>query len=217
MAKPPVPPDLVAQFTDWQQGRTGAKNRLLDAVRPWLRDLAEYHFGRNRPLRRRVLPSDIAQEALMTIDAALSKPGKWDTVSMFIGYARLAVLSRGTDQAREQGRAMRDYRRHRSNPPAASGSDRLSNLAQPDPRPDPATADRNHAIHKCMQSLANPKDRNILHMYYFEGRTAPEIAKQLGVKEDTAFKRLASARKKLGQKLREAGVVEVEENQIQDS
>ena len=53
--------------------------------------------------------------------------------------------------------------------------------------------------------LLSPKERQIIHLYYYEDIPLADIAKLIGISEEAARKRLSRARKTLGEKIKENG------------
>lgn len=51
--------------------------------------------------------------------------------------------------------------------------------------------------------LLSPKERQIIHLYYYEDIPLADIAKLIGISEEAARKRLSRARKTLGEKIKE--------------
>ena len=78
-----------------------------------------------------------------------------------------------------------------------------------DPAADPElaiqTKDRNDILRQCLKQLS-PAQREVIDLIYYHEKSAAEVAAIVGIPRNTVKTRMFSARKKLSELLKEAGV-----------
>jgi RNA polymerase sigma-70 factor (ECF subfamily) len=86
-------------------------------------------------------------------------------------------------------------------------SDVAADLEDPADNPEVATGakDRNAILRKCLTQLP-PAQREIIDLVYYHEKSAGEVAAIIGIPRNTVKTRMFSARRKLSELLKEAGI-----------
>jgi RNA polymerase sigma-70 factor (ECF subfamily) len=184
--------------SDWSRliaaasiGETGAWQRIIEELRPLLRQIADRELDSG--LRHRVEPSDIVQESLA--DA-------WKAWAVFKGRSKAELIAwlqtilehNVQDAVREHIEAeKRSVKQERSlDELRSSGADRrdLFASAELSPRSQVARRESLGRLSRFLDDLP-PRQRQAVHMRYIERCTLKEIAAGFGLSENAAAQLIA--------------------------
>jgi RNA polymerase sigma factor (sigma-70 family) len=189
-----------------QGGDAAAMDRLLAELRPHLERIARDYA---EPDRAAESASDLVQEAELRawqkIDQFCGGPDDQQTLAMFRAWAGQIVRRVGLD-------ARRNSATQRRSPPGAilrlgpaAGSTTGGGLQPAGSEPTPSARLRSdeaaQRVRAAIQDLPDPGDREIVGLYFFEGKTLSEIAKLLGIGYEAAKYRYRAAMERLERSL----------------
>ncbi len=177
-------PDVVAA----QAGDREAFARLVDAYRNVVCSIV------TAVLRDLEASEDVAQEVFV---AAWTGLGKLRNPASFLPWLRQLARNQARFFARTRARRLRREQ-------AADHDDVLASVADPSPSATQTlvTAEQLELLAEALDEL--PDDaREVVTLYYREGRSARQVAELLGIREDAVKKRLERARALLRRELLE--------------
>jgi RNA polymerase sigma factor (TIGR02999 family) len=178
---PSAPTGVVTTLLrDLAAGREGTLPRLLEAIYPDLRRLAEHHFRREREASI-LQPTALVHEAYLRLVA--HEEHNWQNRAHFFGAA-----------AHIMRRILVDYARAQKAQKRGDGSETI-----PIDDVDVAASDRGLdliALDAALDALErlSPRQARIVQLRYFGGLTVREVAEALGVTTRTVDREWAIAR-----------------------
>jgi RNA polymerase sigma-70 factor (ECF subfamily) len=179
------------------KGDAAAIAVLLQAYRDRMRQAIAIRMDAR--LARRVDPSDVIQEALITAAARLPDYAVNRPIALY-PWLRQIAMERLIDIQRRHSALKRDVRRECELPLTDQSISQLASQFVDQKESSPTQGidhqEQREAIYKALQSLS-PVNREILVMKYLEGMPNPEIADALSLTEASVKARQRRALQKL--------------------
>jgi RNA polymerase sigma-70 factor (ECF subfamily) len=165
--------ELADLLSKARQGKEGALERLLERLRPWLRQRAEKRLGQG--LGARLDGSDVVQEVHLRLWDHFDQ-FRGDTVGQLLAWVDGIVDNCITDCRRRQGAAKRNVGVE------VAGGDRFPGLAADATTPSQG-AMRNEDAARLAEALQHLSEtqRLVFRLRFFEGLPFEEVAHRAGV------------------------------------
>lgn len=198
--------DLVQRA---RAGEAEAIDRLCALVRPYLLRLAEQALGPGWPHKS---VSDLTQETWIRAWQGMKTFRGGDNDAQ-TGALLRAWLRRTLNNVRKNDRRFETARKRKQPTPMlpidpggaadaeAGGVDPPAH--EPSPSENVRAAERTYLVHEALRKLADPMDREIVRLRFFEGLSFPKIGERFGRDESTIRERFQDILQKLAQELKE--------------
>jgi RNA polymerase sigma-70 factor (ECF subfamily) len=197
MDHPPGFHDLLARA---RAGDRAATDELLALVRPWLEQVARNHAPPPGPDGS---TSDIVQEAWLRAWQKLDQfQGAGDEVqalAMFRAWLARIVSRVGLNAVRDAAAAQRS-------PPGGllrlDGVDGAAPAEEPTPSANVQAEERARLVGEALDRIADPLDRDMVRLRFFEGLSLRQVAERLGCNHETVRQRYHDLMRRLEGELR---------------
>jgi RNA polymerase sigma-70 factor (ECF subfamily) len=198
MENPPGFHDLLNRA---RSGDSAATDELLALIRPWVEQLARSH-GRQCGLHESVpdLMQEVWLRAWQKLDQFQGGADEAAAVGMFRAWLARIVSRLGQNAARDEAAQQRT-------PPGKllrlgdSTAPLDPSAAEPTPSAHAQAAEQARLVYEALGRVADPLDRDILAMRFFEGRSLRQIAAHLGINHESARQRYHTAVSRLQKEL----------------
>jgi RNA polymerase sigma factor (sigma-70 family) len=198
--------DLLARARD---GDRAATDELLALIRPWLEQLANQ--AQPKALDRSV--SDLVQEAWLRawqkLDQFHGTDDEAQSLAMFRAWLGRIVSRLGLNIARDQSAGQRTppgkLIRLDGPGPTASGDSAAvldPSAAEPTPSANVQADEQVHRVQDALARIADPIDREIVRLRFFEGMSLRQVARHLGSNPETVRQRYHAVVGRLQEELR---------------
>jgi RNA polymerase sigma-70 factor (ECF subfamily) len=176
-----------------------ATDELLALIRPWLHQLARHHARCAGPDEN---VSDLVQEAWLRawqkLDQFSGADDEAQALRMFRAWLAHIVSRLGLNAVRDRGTKERSPpgKLHRLNGVAAPGdSDAVlePSTGEPTPSAQLQAEEQARRVGEALEQIADPLDRDIVRLRFFEGMSLRQAAEQLGCNHETVRLRYHAA------------------------